>query len=55
MKYFIIININGNPIPMADENESILLFDSQKDAENKAMSHNACMVLGYEIYEWANQ
>lgn len=53
VRYFVMIRYpKGFPIPLVDEKEDIVLFDSREEAENLANKTLMGPVYGFEVYEW---
>ncbi len=59
MKYFVIalsifINYQGYPVPIINDDDEIILFDSKEKAIEMADQQSLCMAGGYEIIEWSH-
>jgi len=53
MKYFAMIrHQKGHPMPLVDEQEDVVLFDSREAAEDAAKRTLMGETFGYEVYEW---
>jgi hypothetical protein len=52
MFFVMIRNPNGYPMPLVDEEEDVVLFDTRFAAENAAKRTLMGPVFGYEVYEW---
>lgn len=56
MKYFVMalrptVTKPAEPFPIMD-NGFVVLFDSKKEAEEKAIKHVLCQYAGYAVYDW---
>lgn len=53
MKYFAMIrHQKGHPMPLVDENEDVMLFDTEEEAAAAAKRTLMGETFGYEVYEW---
>ena len=53
-KYFILLrHPKGFPLPIMNDDDIIMLFDSEEDAEKCAQDNSFAEAFGYEILEWA--
>lgn len=57
MKYFVMAispstNYRDHPEPVVDDDDNIMLFDTEEKAEEMAKGQTLCRAGGYEIYEW---
>jgi hypothetical protein len=52
MFFVMIRHQKGHPMPLVDENEDVMLFDTRDEAALAADKTLMGPVFGYEIYEW---
>jgi hypothetical protein len=53
MSYFVMINGGGNiPLPLIDEDDSVLLFSSREAAYEAARRNPLGQARGYAVYKW---
>jgi len=52
-RFFIMMSSqNGDYVlPIVDEDEEVMLFETQEDAEACATAHSFCQAFGYEVFE----
>ena len=54
MALSIFINYQGYPVPITNDDEDIILFDSEEEATEMAAQQPLCVAGGYEIIEWSH-
>ena len=53
IKYFIMLDHpNGYPLPVIDDDENTMLWDTEKDASEWAYESDFAQSFGYEIFPW---
>lgn len=53
MKYFVMLrHPNGFPLPIVDDNENTILYDSRKEANEAGNSTSLGEVYGFEVYKY---
>lgn len=53
LKYFAMLRTYNNmPIPLIDDLDEIVLYDSRDDATKAAINNIIGSTYGFEIYEW---
>ena len=52
MKYFVVLNRYGTPMPLVDRNDDPKLFDTKKEALHAGNNNALGTAAGYEVYEW---
>jgi len=52
-RFFIMMSSqNGDYVlPIVGEDEEVMLFETQEDAEDCATDHSFCQAFGYEVFE----
>jgi len=50
--YVILIGCKAEPVPLVDENEKIMLFDSEEEANERAEKNMLGEANGYEVFQW---
>jgi hypothetical protein len=52
-KWFVMLRDNdGSPIPLAQDDDIISVYDSYEEAENAAEHSSLGLTYGFEIYPW---
>ncbi len=58
MKCFVVavsiaIGHEGEPVPIMDDEDNVILFDSEEDADNMAREQPLCQAGGYSVFDWS--
>lgn len=52
MKWFVMLNGNGVPLPLVEEDDVVALFVSEREADAAARANPLGQIYGYETYVW---
>ena len=48
----IAIGHEGEPVPIMDDEDNVILFDSEEEAEEMASEQSLCQAGGYRVFDW---
>lgn len=51
--WFVMMNNRiGKPMPIVDEEDNVMLYSTEQEAENAARNMLLAQAYGHEVYEW---